>query len=89
MSTTSTPVYVSTRTKSSYKINAKAIVLTTHKGTNMLIETEEVPVLDDVLYKGFYSEDLAKYQARKDIEKMIKGGLKVKMEDVEVAARPF
>jgi hypothetical protein len=55
----------------------------------MLIETEEVPVLDDVLYKGFYSEDLAIYQARKDIEKLIKGGLKVKMEDIEVAARPF
>ena len=55
----------------------------------MLVEKEEVVVLDDVLYKGFYSAGLAEFQARKDIEKLIKAGLKVKMEDIEVTARPF
>ena len=87
--TTSTPQYVVARTKGNYKVTAKATILTAHKDTNMLVETEEIAVLDDVLYKGFYSEGLAEFQARKDIEKMIKAGLKVKMEDVEVATRPF
>jgi hypothetical protein len=86
---TSTPQYVAVRTKGNYKVTAKATILTAHKGTNMLVEQEEKVVLDDVLYEGFYSSGLAEFQARKDIEKLIKAGLKVKMEDVEVAARPF
>jgi hypothetical protein len=87
--TTTTPVYVSVKTKGNYKITAEATTLTAHKGTNMLVEKEEVVVLDDVLYEGFYSADLAVFQARKDIEKLIKAGLKVKMEDIGVTARPF
>lgn len=86
---TSTPQYVAVRTKGNYKITAKATILTAHKDTNMLVEKEEVAILDDRLYKGFYSAGLAEFQARKDIEKLIEGGLNVKMEDVEVATRPF
>lgn len=87
--TTTTPVYVSGKTKRDYKVTAKATTLVAHGETQMLIETVETAILDGELYKGHYSGGMAEYAARKDIEKMIEDGLKVKMEDVEVTARPF
>lgn len=90
--TTTIPTYVAVKTRQPYKVKATAIILKAHDGTNMLLETEKKVVLDDVLYEGFTSEQLAEFSARKDIEIMLAEDPKlkgIKQEDIEVTARPF
>ena len=92
MSTTTTPVYVAVKTKSAYKVSASALILTPHAETNMLAESETIPILDAVLYEGFTSAQLAEFSAMKDIEVMLGDEPKlknVKMEDVTVTSCPF
>ena len=90
--TTTQPVYVAVKTRKAYKVDAKATVLSIHDGTNMLAETNEKVILDDVLYEGFVSAKLAEFEAQKDVERMLSDDpdLKgVKMEDVTVTSRLF
>ena len=92
METTITPVYVAVTEKKAYKVTARATILTAQATTNMLAVTEEKPILDDVLYEGFTSAQLAEFSAMKDIEVMLvedKGLKGVKIEDVKVTSRLF
>jgi hypothetical protein len=93
MNTTSTPQYMAARNKANYKVTAKATVFNVHQETNMIVGTEEIVILDDVLFRGLYSEGQAEFEARKDIERMIKEKDElvenVKMEDIEVTSSLF
>ena len=92
METTQTPTYVAVKTRQAYKVKATATILKAHGGTNQLLETEKKVILDDVLYEGFTSEQLAEFSARKNIEIMLaedKSLKDIKQEDIKVSARPF
>jgi hypothetical protein len=90
--TTTTPTYVAVKSRKAYKVSASAVILTPHAGTNMLLEAEDKPILDAVLYEGFTSAQLAEFSAMKDIEVIIAEDPKfksIKMEDVKVTSSLF
>jgi hypothetical protein len=91
--TTTTPKFRAARTKGNFKVTAKATVFEVHEPTNTIIGDEEIVILDEKLYKGFYTAQAADYAARKDVEKsLVEGAGRLKgvtMDDVEVDVRPF
>jgi hypothetical protein len=85
----SEPMYLPVKNKGDYKITAIETTYKTHKGTNTVVEKVTNTVLDEVLYQGFYSKEMAVFAAMKDMEK----SGKVEMDDVRVkgeeASNPF
>jgi hypothetical protein len=79
------PTYAAVKTKGDYKITAVGTTYMTHSGTNMVLEQEVKVILDDVLYQGFYTEELALFAAMSDV----KEAGKCDLSNVKWDTRPF
>jgi hypothetical protein len=78
------PTYAAVKKTRNFKITAIELIQKAHKGTNMLIESDENVILDEALFKGT-TPQLAEFAAMKQIEK--EG--KCDMTMLEITTRPF
>lgn len=80
----SEPTYAAVKKIRNYKITAIETVLKMHKGTNMILEDDEIVRLDEKKFKGA-TEELAQADAVEEVKK-IEG---CDITNVKWSVRPF